>query len=74
MTTAGVFNHCLHVTGRGQTTVQTDRGNASASVTVQVDEWYAPSVGLVKLERQETSESTFLKAGRQTWQLLDYGE
>ena len=50
-----------------------DRGNASASVAVTTREWYAAGVGLVRLEREETSTSPFLKNGRQTWTLLDYG-
>ncbi len=71
---AGTFSDCLLVTGQGRTSVRTDRGNASASVSVTTREWYAPGIGLVRLEREETSTSPFLKSGRQTWTLLDHGD
>lgn len=70
---AGHFDHCLLVEGQGLATVPTDRGNGTASIAVEVHEWYAPGVGLVKLERRESSDSTFLKTGQQQWELLDYG-
>jgi len=70
---AGTFHDCLVVSGQGRASVRTDRGNASASVAVTTREWYAAGVGLVRLEREETSTSPFLKNGRQTWTLLDYG-
>lgn len=70
---AADFSGCIEVTGHGQTVVETDRGNAEAMVTVETREWYAPNVGLVKLTRRETSESSFLKPGQQNWHLLDYG-
>ncbi|MBK6659723.1 MAG: hypothetical protein IPG43_16935 [Proteobacteria bacterium] len=70
---AGRFSACLEVEGHGSAAVPTDRGNGAASVAVEVREWYAPGVGLVKLERRETSKSTFLKDGRQHWELLDHG-
>jgi hypothetical protein len=53
--------------------VPTDRGNGSATVSVEVREWYAAGVGLIKLERSEHSTSSFLKSGQQRWELLDYG-
>jgi len=71
---AGSFDHCLLVEGQGLATVPTDRGNGTASVSVEIREWYAPGVGLVKLERRESAQSSFLKTGRQQWELLDYGD
>lgn len=70
---AGRFAHCLLVEGRGEASVPADRGNGSARIEVEVQEWYAPGVGLVKLERRETTDSTFFKPGQQSWELLDYG-
>ena len=67
------FEHCLQIDGSGHATVPTDRGNTSAEVTVILSEWYAPGVGLVKLDRSESSDSAFLKGGQQRWNLLDYG-
>jgi hypothetical protein len=71
---AGRFSNCLLVEGKGTTSVRTDRGNASARVTVSTREWYAPGIGLVRLERDERSTSPFLKSGRQVWTLLEYGD
>jgi hypothetical protein len=71
---AGHFQHCLLIEGQGLASVPTDRGNGAASVAVAVSEWYAPGVGLIKLERRESSDSSFLKAGEQSWELLDYGD
>jgi hypothetical protein len=67
------YEHCLLVLGEGRLPIPTDRGNSTADVSVATREWYAPNVGLVKLERDETSDSTFLKPGRQRWELLDHG-
>ncbi len=71
---AGRFEHCLEIAAQGRAFVRTDRGNSEAEVQVAVREWYAPGVGLVRLERSETSSSPFLKPGRQVWALADYGE
>ena len=70
---AGRFEHCLLIEGRGLASVPTDRGNGSATVSVELSEWYAAGVGLIKLERVERSTSSFLKSGQQRWELLDYG-
>ena len=71
---AGHFSDCLLVEGQGLAEVPTDRGNGTASIAVEVREWYAPGVGLVKLSRRESSQSTFMKGGEQQWELLDYGD
>ena len=72
-TAAGRFDGCLLVVGHGVAWVRTDRGNSSAEVRVETREWYAPGLGPVRVERSETSHSTFLIDGRETWDLLDYG-
>ncbi|MGE0482739.1 MAG: hypothetical protein AB7Q81_01220 [Gammaproteobacteria bacterium] len=71
---AGQFENCLLVVGAGRVAVRTDRGNASAVVTVTTREWYAPGVGLVRREREEVTDSTFLRSGRQQWLLLEHGD
>jgi hypothetical protein len=60
---AGKFDRCLRIDGSGRRNVRTDRGNASAEVSVSHQEWYAPGIGLIKAERWEHAESPFLKAG-----------
>lgn len=67
---AGRFTHCLKIQGTGRKIVKVDRGNASAEIQIESTDWYAPGVGLVKTERVERSESSFLKAGRYRLELL----
>jgi len=69
---AGQFTGCIRVDGSGSRSVRTDRGNASAEVTVVHREWYAPGVGLVRVERSESAESPFLKAGQYVQELLAF--
>ncbi len=69
---AGHFRHCLKVKGSGFTIVKVDRGNGLAEVKVESTDWYAPGKGLIKTERTERSESTFLKPGFYTLELLNY--
>lgn len=71
---AGHFTACLLVVGEGRVAVRTDRGNASAMVTVRTREWYARGIGLVRLEREERADSTFLRNGRQIWVLVAHGD
>ena len=51
-----------------------DRGNAYAEVSVTQQEWYAPRIGLVKVLRVETANTTFLRDGRYEQNLREYGE
>lgn len=71
---AGHFTHCLRIAGEGRASVPTDRGNAMAEVLVESSEWYAPGVGLVKVERRESSDSAFLKPGTQRLALAAWGD
>ena len=59
---------------KSRVAVRTDRGNASAMVTVRTREWYARGIGLVRLEREERADSTFLRNGRQIWVLVAHGD
>jgi hypothetical protein len=70
---AGRFPGCIRITGVSERTVRTDGGNSRAVVNVDITEWYASGVGLVKRNGAERSDSTFVSAGQQQWQLLDFG-
>jgi hypothetical protein len=70
---AGRFDACLRIDGEARVVVGTDRGNSRAEVEVRTSEWYAPGIGLVKLERREESQSSFLKNGYQRWRLAAFG-
>lgn len=50
---AGHFFDCVKVTASGQTTVNTGDNQRTLNVIVEVTEWYAPGVGLVKSTRTE---------------------
>lgn len=60
---AGRYRNCLKIKAAGVTRVPVDRGTASATVTVDLFDWYAPDVGLVKSVRHERSDSVFLQNG-----------
>jgi hypothetical protein len=71
---AGRYTRCVLLQLTGSTTVKTDRGNTIADVQVAQQEWYAPRIGLVKLERNETSTSPFLRDGVYRQELLEHGD
>jgi hypothetical protein len=71
---AGRYRNCLRVDGTGETRVWTDRRNAIAEVHVELHDWYAPGVGLVKSSRLESSESPFLKGGESVQELVQFGD
>lgn len=63
---AGTFADCVVMEARGTRFVPADRGNATAEVNVVERAWFAPGVGLVKVDREERSDSVFLKTGHYT--------
>lgn len=63
---AGTFADCVVMEARGTRFVPADRGNATAEVEVYERSWFAPGVGLVKVDREERSDSVFLKSGQYT--------
>ncbi len=70
---AGKFTDCLHLAFHGTRNVRTDRGTHLVEVRVTHQEWYAPGIGLVKVERAERSESSFLQDGKFVQELAAYG-
>ena len=50
---AGHFSNCIKVTAVGHTSVTTIDNQSTLDVTVEISEWYAPGVGLVKSIRSE---------------------
>ena len=69
---AGRFVGCLVIEATGERFVPADRGNTTARVEVRQRDWFAPGVGLVRVERTERSDSPFLKAGRYLRELERY--
>jgi hypothetical protein len=69
---AGEFRDCLRVVGTGR--IDTDVGNTigRAIISVEVTEWYAPNVGLVRSRRIETTDIEALDYGAIHMQLESY--
>lgn len=61
----GRFENCLHVQGYAEVAVPRSRllHLMPHIMHFQIDEWYAPGVGLVKLEYAETTDSEELMGG-----------
>lgn len=69
---AGTFKNCLKVEGDAAINVLADPRIGASEVIVHHTEWYAPGVGLIKLERKEPLETTQIVGGEVTMELLDY--
>lgn len=69
---AGIFNNCLKIRMTGS--MMKDAGNYVGMTLINVEEirWYAPGVGLVKLERVETTQSDALDKGSLLVELADF--
>ncbi|MEE8321372.1 MAG: hypothetical protein V3R68_05970, partial [Gammaproteobacteria bacterium] len=70
---AGVFHDCVRITMHGY--AYKDAGNYVGRTLVDVNEtsWYAPGVGLVKMVREESTESQALDKGSMTIELEEFG-
>ncbi len=60
---AGRFGHCLRVRGTGVTDIDLGLHLGPTKIQVEVTEWYAHGVGLIKYERKETTNSPLVAAG-----------
>ena len=69
---AGQFENCLKLTTSGSTFK--DAGNYVGLTLVSVEQtsWYAPGVGLIKLERLETTQSDALDKGTLLIELAEF--
>jgi len=68
-TPAGRFDGCLVIAGRG--TASVDAGNYIGRTQIEIAsrEWFAPGVGLVRMERDEKTGADALRAGRLVMEL-----
>lgn len=62
-TPAGDFARCLVIEGQGQADSDLGNGVGPTHIDVSTREWYAPGVGLVRMERHESSSAKALSAG-----------
>jgi len=54
---AGRFEQCLHIRGEARLEIARSLSVARDEIVFRTDEWYAPGVGLVKLEHREIIDS-----------------
>lgn len=69
---AGHFTHCLRIDGEGRFYVLADARLGASEVPVTQTEWYAPGVGLVKLERTEVLDTANIVGGTVTMELVEH--
>ncbi len=60
---AGTFAHCVQVEGQAEVTMYTDPRKGDSTIQITTQEWYAPGVGLVKLQRDEPLNTDIYKGG-----------
>lgn len=71
-TPAGKFEKCVRVEAYGRMTVYADPRSGYKEVDVSHREWYAPGVGLVKLEREEPVQLNIIKGGKLSMLLTQF--
>lgn len=71
-TPAGTFEHCWLVEGEAQLNVFADARKGYTDLAITQREWYAPNVGLVKLERDEPLDAEVFKGGKITMELTRF--
>jgi hypothetical protein len=69
---AGRFERCLRLDGSGLLNVLADARIGASEVPVTQTEWYAPGVGLVKLVRTETLDTTQIVGGEVVMELVAF--
>lgn len=67
---AGRFEQCVRVKGLALLRLFADPVNGFKDMPLTTLEWYCPGVGLVKVERVEPANSTFLIGGTMTMELM----
>ena len=70
---AGTFKHCIKIVGTAEFSFVADAAQGYKTVLVTQTEWYAPSIGLVKLERDEDLNQAIFKGGKQKYELVTFG-
>ena len=69
---AGVFTQCARVVGRADLTIYADPVSGFRKTPITTTEWYCKDVGLVKLVRTETIDTSFFSGGKIEMVLTDY--
>lgn len=69
---AGSFSHCVLVEGQAELTLYADPRKGDSQIQITTREWYAPGIGLVKLERDEPLDTDVYKGGKMTLDLTKF--
>ena len=69
---AGQFKGCLRITMEGSTMKNAGNYVGLTLVNVRQTNWYAPGIGLVKMERTETTRSDALDKGSLLVELTEF--
>ena len=69
---AGRFEQCVRVKGLALLRLFADPVNGFKDMPLTTLGWYCPGVGLVKVERREPANSTFLTGGTMTMELMEW--
>lgn len=69
---AGHFSDCILVEGQTDLSLYADARTGNTTVPITTREWYAPGVGLVKLEREEPLNTEVYKGGKITMELVRF--
>lgn len=71
-TRAGQFSDCIRVQGTAVIKLFADPVVGFKDMPLTTTEWYCKGVGLVKLQRTEPAQSSFLAGGTMTLELLEW--
>jgi hypothetical protein len=71
-TPAGAFDHCVKVRGDAKLKLFSDPVKGWQDMPLTTLEWYCPGVGLVRVERSEPANSTFLMGGTMKMELMSW--
>jgi hypothetical protein len=68
----GTYEHCTQIKGVATVRIFADPVVGWREMPLTTLEWYCPGIGLVKLERDEPGQTTFLTGGKTTMQLESF--
>lgn len=69
---AGRFRHCLLIEGQAQVDQFAGANEGTGEIEITTREWYAPGVGMVKMERLEPLDGSVFKGGKISMELVSY--
>ena len=71
-TPSGIFEDCILIKGEGQTNFIGDSEIGSIGIKITSEEWYSKKVGLVKMVREEKTDTDLFGTTRMIQLLEDY--